>query len=915
MNPIHQKLRIVCVLALTGVWAQAQSSGPDEHGTTSAAVSTKEDNVVMLSPFIVDSSADKGYRATNSISGSRLNTAIKDLPMSLEVITSDFIKDIGATDLRQALTYSAGIVTESQADFAPDINSVSDDPQGITGSKEQTGVKIRGFMTTETLRNGFRRASASDAINIDRVEVVRGPSALLYGVGNVGGIVNYLTKRPETKPSYSLTATTGSWDFFRSSVDFTGPLGDKLGAAYRLTGAYETSKDWTEFKGYTRKFISPVVQFRPFENTSILLDFEAGQTHYDGIAFQSIRATVKGLSSPAARRLSGFLPTPGKDHKTFRWGGPDAFRDEHNRNFAGEITQKIGDDLTLLLGGQVTKTDFFTRNVRAQINVYGSTVPAYVDPSLVRVISFYPVGLNPRLNRNSVLAYSWSTEDDEIETRQARAELNYHFKLGSTDHNLLLGRTEQSRTSDTLVMGLPYNRLDLFSYKAPDDLTYFRYDPATQSPLQRTDDNTVDSWDSGSYLVWQGKFFSNKLQTVAGVRYDRSDARTTLRDLTTGAVSSVVGSTTGKAITKTSPQFGLNYSITNALSVYGLYSTGLIPNYDRTDGNGAPFKPANATSREVGVKIDLLNGKISGTIAAYRIERKDTPYYVWWAPNNTRHVYDPTKPVSYEINGTVYYENNPADLAVIQAASAAQYNPDGTGPSYDVSYGYGAGNNPSLDQGAYCPVDDDSKGMDAQLILSPTNNWQVVLTYAHVTRKITQGPAFVKYLHNDPYALWMLQQESLVDIYGGGPATNYSDPTDTSTYNRSFAKGLAADDTPTDTVSVWSHYSFHDSNFGLPFLKGLSVGAGAKYEAARNYLGSALTSDGAILKPTSGNVDRFDESDAKLIVDGLVSYQTKLGKSDWTFSLNVFNLLDNQKRYGDIYQAPRSMRFTAGVKF
>lgn len=909
MNPKYTKPLLMCLLSAAALTGRAQSTSAPS-GDSSASKS--EEDVIMLSPFVVDSSADKGYRATNSISGSRLNTAIKDLPMSVEVITSDFIKDIGATDLRQALTYSAGIVTESQSDFAPDINSVTDDPQGVTGSKEQTGVKIRGFMTTETLRNGFRRASASDAINIDRVEVVRGPSALLYGVGNVGGIVNYLTKRPEAKPSYSFTETVGSWDFFRSTIDFTGPLGDKF--AYRLTGAYETTNDWTEFKGYTRKFISPVLLFRPFKNTAIVVDVEEGRTHYDGIAFQSIRATIKGLSDPSSRRLSGFLPTPGKDFKTFRWGGPDAYRDEKNHNYSAEITQKVGDNLTFLVGGQLTKTDFFTRNIRAQINVYGSTVPAYVDPSLIRIISFYPVGLNPRLNRKSVIASAWSTETDQVDTRQARFEANYSFKLGSTEHNLLLGRTERSRTSDTLEMGLPYNRLDLFSYKAPDDMTYFHWDPAHQSPLQRMDNNTVDSWDSGSYLVWQGKFFHNRLQTVTGLRYDRSDARTTLRDLSTGKVSSVVGSVTGP-VTKTSPQIGIDLAITHELSIYGLYSTGLIPNYDHTDGNGAPFKPSTAISREVGVKLDLLNGKISGTVAAYQIKRKDTPYYVYWAPNNTRHIFDPTKPVSYEINGTVYYENNPADLAVIKAASAAQYNPTGTGPSYDVSYGYGAGNNPSLDQGAYCPVDDDSKGMDAQLILSPTNNWQVVLTYAHVKRKITEGPAFVKYFQNDPYALWMIQQESLVDIYGGGPASNFSDPSDTSTYNRSFGRGLAADDTPTDTVSAWTHYSFRQSNFGFEFMKGLSIGLGGRYEAARNYLGSALTADGAILKPTSGNINRFDESDPKVIVDALVAYETKIGKTTWNFSLNIFNLLDNQKRYGDIYQTPRSMRFAAGVKF
>lgn len=907
--PPPSRSRLLCLLLLLAGSAHAQTpAAPSKPGST-------EDEVQTLSPFIVTTTKDNGYLATNSTSGTRLNAAVKDLPMSLEVITSKFIEDIGATDLRKALTYSAGIVTESQADFAPSIDNITDDPQGITGSKEQTGVKIRGFMTTETLRNGFRRTTNSDTINIDRVEVVRGPSGLLYGVGNVGGIVNYLTKRPLSKPTYSLNAAAGSWNYFRSSLDFTGPLGDsKYKAGYRLTAANESSDDWTEFKGYKRKFISPVFQFSPAKSTTVVLDMEYGQNDYSGIAFQSIRSTVKGLGDTASRRLSGFLPTPGKDFKTFRWGGPDAYRTDQSHNYNLEVTQRVGDNLTLLLGGQATNTEFFTQNVRAQINVYGSTLPAYVNPSLVRVLSFYPVGLNPRLNRNSVLAYTWSTENDNVDTNQVRAEANYHLKLGSTDHNFLLGHTDQSRSSDELNWGIPNNRLDLFNFKAPDDTTYFRYSPSTQKPLQKMNDSTVDNWDAGTYLVWQGKFFKERLQSVAGLRYDRSDSRTTFRDLTTGQFSSSVGSVTGKPTTKTSPQVGLSYRITDAISVYGLYSTGLIPNYDKTDGNGAGFQPSTAISREVGVKVDLLEGKLSGSISGYRIQRKDTPYYIWWAPNNTRHLYNPNLPTSYEINGSVYQESDPAGLAVIQAASAAQNNPNGTGPSYDVSYGYGAGNNPSLDQGAYCAVDDDSKGVDFQLIATPMKDWQIVATYAHVKRKLTNGPAFVKYFKNDPYALWMISSVSPVDMYGGGGVSNFSDPTDTSTYNRSFARGLSADDTPSDSYSIWSQYAFTKDS-GPAFLQGLAIGLGGRYEGARDYLGGGLTGDGIITRPTSGNIDRFSESSGKLVVESLLSYSMKIRKQDWKFSLNVFNLLDNQKRYGDIYQAPRSMRFSVGVTF
>ncbi|HEX2100524.1 MAG TPA: hypothetical protein VHF69_07665, partial [Candidatus Synoicihabitans sp.] len=99
------------------------------------ASSITDDGVVILSPFQVDTSQDRGYRATNATSGTRLNTEIKDLPLNLEVITDQFMRDTGATDLREALRYSAGVILESQSDafVEPDGDSLgggANDPRG-----------------------------------------------------------------------------------------------------------------------------------------------------------------------------------------------------------------------------------------------------------------------------------------------------------------------------------------------------------------------------------------------------------------------------------------------------------------------------------------------------------------------------------------------------------------------------------------------------------------------------------------------------------------------------------------------------------------------------------------------------------------------------------------------------------------
>ena len=182
------------------------------HGQTGTDDESSDNQVFELSPFEVSTSGDQGYYASNTISGSRISVPIQDIPLSIEVITSEMIEDTGATNLRDSLKYSAGLLLETQNDAFGKFDNYGgvNNPQGQTGDRSESSFKIRGFVLENTLRNGFRRQNATDSINIDRIEVVRGPSALLYGVGNFGGIVNYLTKTPMDEPFQKVDVGAGS---------------------------------------------------------------------------------------------------------------------------------------------------------------------------------------------------------------------------------------------------------------------------------------------------------------------------------------------------------------------------------------------------------------------------------------------------------------------------------------------------------------------------------------------------------------------------------------------------------------------------------------------------------------------------------------------------------------------------------
>ncbi len=129
--------------------------------------------MVVLSPFTVTTTKnDRGYRASNSIGGTRINTPLKDVPMNIQVVTDEFMRDIAAFDASESLKFQAGVTV------------------GSRDADRDTAVTIRGFSTAWQMREGFRRYDTSDSINISRQEVVAGPAAVLYGVSQPGGIIN-----------------------------------------------------------------------------------------------------------------------------------------------------------------------------------------------------------------------------------------------------------------------------------------------------------------------------------------------------------------------------------------------------------------------------------------------------------------------------------------------------------------------------------------------------------------------------------------------------------------------------------------------------------------------------------------------------------------------------------------------------
>ena len=297
-NPAVAGLLAVCLLP---VLASGQA--------TSAGAPPAEDDIIVLSAFEVDASKDDRYRAGNSVSATGLNTPIKELPMTIQVVTAEFIKDLGATDFTEALAYSSGVST---SDFEASSGGGGADANRGGGSSEKSAsssaggnrfanvIGIRGFNVPFQNRLGFRYGGVVitpdsnialggllDSVNMDRMEVVKGPNSLLYGVGVISGIVNVIPKKPLSVQRQSFGITAGSEGLLRLTADVTGPIlqGTEDGRHrlnYRIMGAHETRDDWTDFRNKDEKYGALQFDYWYNKKWNVFVEFQKSKTRYEG---------------------------------------------------------------------------------------------------------------------------------------------------------------------------------------------------------------------------------------------------------------------------------------------------------------------------------------------------------------------------------------------------------------------------------------------------------------------------------------------------------------------------------------------------------------------------------------------------------------------------------------------------------
>ncbi len=225
--------------------------------------SMEPENTVMLSPFQVTTDKDVGYAAANSLSGSRLNTELRNTPAAISVFTKEFLDDIGALSTLGAMEYAMNASREFT------------DYTGLSSVQQGDGnIQVRGFTGASLGRDFFTWRVSSDVFNTERLDFSRGPNAILFGVGGPGGIVNASTKRAHLagKSTDQVQLRVGSWDDARATVDVNRRAGRTL--AVRANVLWQDRESWREFESLKTTAGALAATWRPLRGTEVRVQGE-----------------------------------------------------------------------------------------------------------------------------------------------------------------------------------------------------------------------------------------------------------------------------------------------------------------------------------------------------------------------------------------------------------------------------------------------------------------------------------------------------------------------------------------------------------------------------------------------------------------------------------------------------------------
>lgn len=491
-------------------------------------------------------------------------------------------------------------------------------------------VSLRGFVSSNSLRNGVLGAVTGtiDAINLEKVEVLKGPSGTLFGslLSSYGGVINRVTKKPYDKFGGNISVGGGSYDTYRAAVDINTPLTQDKKLLFRLNSAY-TNEGTFQTEGFRRNLaIAPSLSYKPTDRLSINLDMELFQMKnmgdqtfffYSGDYLQKVN-NIKDLNL---------------DYKN-SYLGKDLTNTGRSINLFGQVNYKISNSIT-------SSTNF-------------STSSSYSN-------GFMPYFYFSGKDADSVYRSDQSTRDSRKRSLNFQQNFNGDFHIGNLRNRVVLGFDYLRVNNDQNFYDVNGFEKDNNGFAIPVPLHQPGFDytnfngaalQAQYNAMAGKERPYLINGIQENYAVYISNVLNitNNLNVLMALRVDNFSNKPGITDL--------ANPQEGPKLNQTffSPKLGVVYELVkDKVSVFGNYQNSFknLDYYVDASGVTATPVPEQANQMEGGIKTNLFNGKISSTFSYYNIKVKDVLRNAIGAENPSAKIQDGTivsRGVELEIN-------------------------------------------------------------------------------------------------------------------------------------------------------------------------------------------------------------------------------------------------------------------------
>ncbi|AIR65266.1 ferrichrome porin FhuA [Cedecea neteri] len=547
-QPAKNPVRKLALFVAAAVGTVSVNSFAADTGTTK-----KEDTITVSAAAVPAESAwgpSPTIAAKRSATATKTDTPIEKTPQSISVVTSEEMQMHQFQSVKEALGYTPGITVSTRG-----------------ASNTYDAVKIRGFGSVNQnnyldglkLQGDFYNEVIIDPYMLERVELMRGPTSVLYGKSSPGGIISMVSKRPTTEPLREVQFKMGTDNLYQTGFDFSDALDDAGVYSYRLTGVARSNDDQQRDAKQKRYAIAPSFSWRPDDKTNFtfLSDFQnQPETGYYG--WLPKEGTVQPL--PNGKRLSTDF-NEGANNNTYSLSHKMVgYSFEHGFNDTFTVRQNLR----------------YTESKTSQKSVYGTGVDS----------------TGYMLNRGTVV------DNEKLHNFAVDTQLESKFSTADVEHTLLTGVDFQRMRNDINATFGSAPQLDLYNP------VYSDFDFGDAAPYQQNKQKQT-----GIYVQDQAEW--NKFVLTMGGRYDW---------LTQSTRAYQANNYTERSDNQFTGRAGLNYLFDNGITPYVSYSESFEPN-SGADFYGNTFKPSKGRQYEAGVKYVPKDMPVVITGAVYQLTK------------------------------------------------------------------------------------------------------------------------------------------------------------------------------------------------------------------------------------------------------------------------------------------------------